>query len=158
MGDRLDIEAAAMARFGRTATQAGRAGRVLVAKQVIEQSLDLDFDLIVSDLAPMDLLIQRAGRLWRHMRTDRPPGADAPRLLVISPEPTADADGGWLAGPLRRTRNIYRWTILWRTARTLFAAGGINTPGDVRRPIEAVYGSPEDEDVPPGLARELERE
>jgi CRISPR-associated endonuclease/helicase Cas3 len=157
MGDRLDIEAAAIERFGREATQTQRAGRVLVATQVIEQSLDLDFDLIVSDLAPIDLLIQRAGRLWRHVGRDRPAAADAPRLLVVSPEATADADGGWLSGPLRRTRNIYRWTILWRTARALFAAGAIDTPGDVRRLIASVYDSPDD-DVPAGLTGALERE
>ena len=156
MGDRLEIEAAQMARFGRTATAAERAGQVLVATQVIEQSLDLDFDLIVSDLAPIDLLIQRAGRLWRHTRGDRAGAADAPRLLVLSPEATAEADGSWLAGPLRRTRHIYRWTILWRTARALFAAGAIATPGGVRQLIADVYDTPDD--VPAGLARALEQE
>ena len=153
MGDRLAIETKTMERFGRTATQAERGGQVLVATQVIEQSLDLDFDLIVSDLAPIDLLVQRAGRLWRHQRSDRPAAADAPRLLVISPKATTDADGGWLRGPLQRTRNIYRWTILWRTARELFATGCIDAPGDVRRLIAAVYDEPDD--VPAGLSRAL---
>jgi CRISPR-associated endonuclease/helicase Cas3 len=155
MGDRLDIETATMDRFGRGATQAHRGGRVLVATPVIEQSLDLDFDLIVSDLAPIDLLIQRAGRLWRHSR-DRAVAADAARLLVLSPVAAPDADGGWLSGPLRRTRNIYRWTILWRSARELFAASAIATPGDVRRLIATVYDAPDD--VPPGLLLALEKE
>jgi CRISPR-associated endonuclease/helicase Cas3 len=157
MGDRLAIEAAAMERFGLKSTPPVRAGRVLVATQVIEQSLDLDFDLMVSDLAPIDLLIQRAGRLWRHRRDDRTAAADLPRLLVVSPEATDDADGGWLNGPLRRTRNIYRWTILWRTARELFARGVIDTPGDVRRLIAAVYDNP-DLGVPAGLMSALEKE
>jgi CRISPR-associated endonuclease/helicase Cas3 len=157
MGDRLDIEAAVVERFGREAPKADRAGRVLVATQVIEQSLDLDFDLMVSDLAPIDLLIQRAGRLWRHIRSDRAAAADTPRLLVLSPEATADADGGWLSGPWQRTRYIYRWTILWRSARELFAVGAIDTPGDVRRLIGAVYDAP-DYGVPPGLLRALENE
>ena len=156
MGDRLAIEATVLERFGREATQVQRAGQVLVATQVIEQSLDLDFDLIVSDLAPIDLLIQRAGRLWRHVRHDRPAVADVPRLLVISPEATEDADGGWLSGPLRRTRNIYRWTILWRTARALFEAGAIDTPGDVRRLVASVYDTPDA--APAGLAKALEKE
>jgi CRISPR-associated endonuclease/helicase Cas3 len=155
MGDRLDIETAVMCRFGRTSTPAARFGQVLVATQVIEQSLDLDFDLIVSDLAPIDLLIQRAGRLWRHQR-ERPAAADAPRLLVLSPDAVADADGGWLSGPLRRTRHIYRWTFLWRSARVLFNAGVIDTPGGVRRLIRAVYDDPDD--VPPGLIAALSKE
>ena len=53
MGDRLAIEAAVMERFGRESTRTQRTGRVLVATQVIEQSLDLDFDLTVSDLPPL---------------------------------------------------------------------------------------------------------
>src|SRR5262249_37078588 len=68
MGDRQNIEREIVTRFGRKSRPKQRRGRVLVATQVVEQSLDLDFDLLVSDLAPVDLVIQRAGRLWRHKR------------------------------------------------------------------------------------------
>lgn len=64
--DRLRIERDVVRDFGKAGDEASRSRRVLIATQVVEQSLDLDFDLLVSDLAPMDLLIQRAGRLWRH--------------------------------------------------------------------------------------------
>jgi CRISPR-associated endonuclease/helicase Cas3 len=57
---------------------------VVVATQVIEQSVDLDFDAMVSDLAPADLLLQRAGRLHRHDRP-RPPGHHNPHLTVLAP-------------------------------------------------------------------------
>ncbi|MCZ8146609.1 MAG: CRISPR-associated helicase Cas3', partial [Roseomonas sp.] len=77
MVDRLAIEAEVLRRFGR-GEPGSRAG-VLVATQVIEQSLDLDFDLLVTDLAPADLLIQRAGRLWRHARR-RPRPVSGPEL------------------------------------------------------------------------------
>lgn len=156
MGDRLEIEAAAMARFGRESRFEGRAGGVLVATQVIEQSLDLDFDLMVSDLAPMDLLIQRAGRLWRHPGRERAPIASEPRLLVLSPEPRPDAGSTWLAGEFRRTRSVYPETVLWRTADTLFKKGQIDTPGDLRGLVEAVYGP--DGVVPAGLSAALLRE
>lgn len=76
------------ARFGK----GGRRGRpaVVVATQVIEQSLDFDFDLMVSDLAPMASLIQRLGRCWRHDPLDdgapnRPAWSQAPRLVVLDP-------------------------------------------------------------------------
>ena len=65
MGHRLEIEKRIVRRFGRQGPPEGR-NQVLVATQVVEQSLDLDFDLMVTDLAPIDLLIQRMGRLWRH--------------------------------------------------------------------------------------------
>lgn len=135
MGDRLAIERDVLGRFGKKSK--ARAG-VVVATQVIEQSLDLDFDLMVTDLAPIDLLIQRAGRVWRHVRDGRP--IDGPHLLVLSPDPVDMPDAEWLGPALRRTGHVYEnHALLWRSARVLFDAGKISAPSDVRRLIEAVY-------------------
>ena len=154
IGDRLDREEEVLTRFGKASKPAERCGRVLVATQVVEQSLDLDFDLIVSDLAPIDLLIQRAGRLWRHSRVDRP--CQEPRLMVLSPEPVATPDERWLGAALRRTGFVYpHHGLLWLTARTLFMAGEIAAPGDVRRLVETVYAT--DADLPAGLERSTSR-
>ncbi|MFP5249754.1 MAG: CRISPR-associated helicase Cas3' [Acidobacteriota bacterium] len=152
MADRLAVESAVLARFGKEA-HGPRAG-IVVATQVIEQSLDLDFDMMVSDLAPIDLLIQRAGRLWRHERKARP--VTGPELLVLSPEPVADPQEDWLRALLPKTEAVYRDpALLWRSARILFAAGAIVTPTDMRALIEPVYAK--GADVPVGLQDRSDR-
>jgi len=149
MCDRLRIEQAVLARFGPAGT--GRA-HVLVATQVIEQSLDLDVDVMVTDLAPADLVIQRAGRLRRHSRPERPV-TDAP-LYVLSPEPVDEPPKDWLKD-YRGTAAIYSPWVLWQSARALFGAGVIDTPGNVRALVEAAYS--EGLDPPKGMEQHFNR-
>lgn len=149
--DRLGIETEVLRRFGPQGDAADRAG-VLVATQVVEQSLDLDFDLICTDLAPVDRLIQRAGRLWRHERGARV--LNEPELLVLSPEPVAAPGPGWIAELLPGTAAVYRDpAMLWRSARAIFARGTLVTPGDMRPMIEAAAA----DEVPDGLAAQAGR-
>ncbi len=108
---------------------------VLVATQVIEQSLDLDFDLMVSDHAPVDLLLQRAGRLHRHQR-QRPAPLEQPYLWLACPEEVIDEvprfDGG--------TAAIYDAHILLRSWLALRDRSTIDIPGEVEYLVEFVYG------------------
>jgi CRISPR-associated endonuclease/helicase Cas3 len=149
MVDRLAIEAEVLRCFGRTSAGDARR-RVLVATQIIEQSLDLDFDVMCTDLAPADLLIQRAGRLWRHRDRKRPPLLEE-ELLVVSPEPVDDPPAHWIAAPQPGTAAVYRDpALLWRSARAVFSRGAISTPEDMRPLIEAAADR---DSVPPGLAK-----
>ncbi len=66
-------------------------GAILVGTQVVEQSVDIDADLLISDLAPTDLLLQRMGRLHRHERL-RPVGFESARCLILQPEVDWEAD------------------------------------------------------------------
>lgn len=151
--DRQRKEREALAQFGKDAPR--RKQTILVATQVVEQSLDLDFDHMVSALAPIDLLIQRAGRLHRHARrsdgTLCPPGdGDArpnPVLEVLPPE----YDEGGIP-ELREP--VYDRDVQMRTERCLREGIVIATPEDVALAVEAVYG-----DAPPEESREawLER-
>ena len=150
MGDRLKIEEEVLRLFGPKSSGC-RRNSVLVATQVVEQSLDLDFDLMVTDLAPADLLIQRAGRLWRHHRGVR--GVPGPELLIVSPEPVDDPASDWIKSFLPGTSAVYAdHGLLWRSAREVFRRGAIVTPDDMRPVIEAAFKRDADGAVPPGLA------
>jgi CRISPR-associated endonuclease/helicase Cas3 len=122
---------------------------------VIEQSLDLDFDVMVSDLAPIDLLIQRAGRLWRHsFRHSRPAGARR-ELLVLAPPFNENPSKNWLDELLPSTRYVYPDAgLLWRTLRTLVQRGEIETPDGLRALVSSVY---DDEECPPELQAMADR-
>ncbi|TPE64801.1 CRISPR-associated helicase Cas3' [Sandaracinobacter neustonicus] len=138
--DRKRIEAEVLARWGRGGQE---RGGVLVATQIVESSLDLDFDLMVSDLAPMAALIQRIGRLWRHMdlrpATGRP--LAGPVLHLLSPDPDFATDERWLQRVLDRGAWTYPLTDQWRTADKLVRRGRISIPADLRALVEAVDGN-----------------
>jgi CRISPR-associated endonuclease/helicase Cas3 len=127
--DRLARQADALSAFDKESTPYRRAGCLLIATQVVEQSLDLDFDLIVSDLAPIDLIIQRAGRLWRHATRQRHPDARC-EMIIVGPEPSLDANTSWLSRTLQRTVRVYDdHARMWLTAEALRRAGSIDAPG-----------------------------
>ncbi|MEZ4705922.1 MAG: CRISPR-associated helicase Cas3' [Caldilineaceae bacterium] len=130
-------EAEVLARFGKETAE--RKPAVIVATQVIEQSLDLDFDLIISDLAPLDLLLQRAGRLHRHVRASRPQAMAEPTLLVTTPKEKPDGAPDWDGDD-----NVYEPYILLRSLLTLQGAGHkLTLPEQTVALIEAVYGGTE---------------
>lgn len=147
MGDRLAIEDRTLTAFGAESGPSSRRGRVVIATQVIEQSLDLDFDEMVSDLAPVDLLLQRAGRLRRHTRDcegNRVDGLDQrgePTLQVLSPDPDRETDGGWYRRLFPGAAFVYQdHGQLWRTARLIRDRNPIRLPEELRGWIDAVYG------------------
>lgn len=147
MADRQRLESDVLERLGSRSTPTLGRGQVLVSTQVFQESLDCDVDLMVSDLAPMDLLIQRAGRLQRHARGPRCP----PELLVLAPEWMEQPDKDWLKRVLPGTQAVYRDTALcWLTQRTLREQGGIQLPEQARVLMESVYGACE-ETIPDGL-------
>jgi CRISPR-associated endonuclease/helicase Cas3 len=87
--DRERLDRAIERAFGTTAPD---GGCVAVATQTVQQSLDLDADLLLTDLCPMDVLLQRIGRLHRHARGSRPTGFTEPRVVVLVPA-TRDLSG-----------------------------------------------------------------
>lgn len=143
--ERGERERCVLDLFGAGGARPTRA--LLVATQVVEQSLDIDFDFMLSDLAPVDLLLQRAGRLHRHVRA-RPPCHAEARL--------------WIAG-LRSERfpelkdtawgYVYDAYILGRTWALLCPEKTLLLPGDIDRLVQSVYG---DEPLPDGVEQAVQ--
>lgn len=158
--DRLEIGARLLADFGPDSGPDTRRGRLVIATQVVEQSLDVDFDNMVSDLAPIDLIIQRAGRLQRHRRdalgnripAETADGRGGAQLVVLTPEPVPEADAKWIKDLLPKTGKVYPdHGKLWLTARWLEEEGGFEVPRQARAMIEAVYDDAAFDELPEGL-------
>jgi len=135
-GWRRERERQVLAMFGKKAERPDRA--VLVATQVVEQSLDLDFDWMASDMAPVDLLLQRMGRLWRHTETRRPAGLTGPRFLVLC---DGEADGSPPTfGP---SECVYERYVLLRSWLAIRERSAVRLPDDIEPLVEQVYGEQE---------------
>lgn len=150
MIDRLRIEERVCRSFGYGSTPEVRRGKILVATQVVEQSLDIDFDTMISDLAPVDRLVQRAGRLRRHERDlegnciDGPDQRGIPTLAIFSPPFTANPTVSWFSATFPGAAAVYaNHGQLWLTAKLLTEMGGFKMPEDARTLIEGVYANPE---------------
>lgn len=130
-------EAEITARFGPDSARTSAERAIIIGTQVLEQSLDLDFDVMVSDHAPTDLLLQRAGRLHRHVRR-RPAAHMDPVLYIHLP---IDADGFPCFGA---NAVVYDAFILWKSWLVLMTRQDgesilLSLPNDYRPMIEETY-------------------
>jgi len=134
--DRARREAEVLSKFGKASTlENGKRPfkAVCIATQVVEQSLDLDFDLMVSDLAPADLLLQRAGRLWRHERGNRPLGT--PVLYLAGMQHSTELPD--LSSEYWDT--VYSPYILFKTWEALRSRNTLTLPSDIDPLVQRVY-------------------
>jgi len=131
---RKGIEEKVLRKFGKGGERPHKA--IVIATQVIEQSLDIDFDLMITDLAPIDLLLQRAGRLHRHENNER---YGLPRRLVVV-EPEKDDNGL----PHFGSDKFYGEYILLRSYLVLRNKTVISIPDDTVALIESVYSDSSD--------------
>lgn len=138
--DRQKKEKMVQDHYGRNASR--QEGRILIATQVVEQSLDLDFDWLVTQICPVDLLFQRLGRLHRHERP-RPAGFETPRCSVLSVETEDYSLHKLIYGNTR---------VLWRTEQLLTNQAKIIFPEAYRTWIEQVYQRDDWRDEPEAIA------
>ncbi|GAB6141249.1 CRISPR-associated helicase/endonuclease Cas3 [Methylosoma difficile] len=129
-------------------------GRILVGTQLLEQSLDIDADFLISRFAPTDMLLQRLGRLWRHHDTPRPESAQCEAWLLTPEFNAAVADAKTQFG---KTAHVYSPYVLCRSLEVWQAQTSITLPDDIRRLIEATYAERQEQGPMRAYLAELEK-
>lgn len=142
---RQELENEWLVRLGKQRASDGK-GSLLIATQVVEQSVDIDLDFIVSDLAPTDMLLQRMGRLWRHERKDRL--ATEPEFWINAPLVNRDAGTRELKKAFGKSGYVYAPYVLLRTAEVFAGREMIVLPDQIREVLEATYAEREEGEEP----------
>lgn len=144
---RTRLEEIWLTRFGPQGTRQG--GAILVSTQVVEQSVDLDADVLFSELAPTDMLLQRLGRLWRHERAGRP--LPAPLLCLLRESANLEELCSMTANDIKKTLGdkafVYKPYVLLRSLEQWEPLGSLALPSDIRPLMAATYA---DKECPPG--------
>lgn len=143
--------------FGKTGRDSRREkGRILVGTQVLEQSLDIDADFLVTRLCPTDMLFQRLGRLWRHRENDTIRPAEAKReAWALAPglnEAIQDQEA------LGKSSKVYSPYILCRTLEVWQNILSVNLPGEIRTLLEATYEERPEKENMARYKQEMEKE
>ena len=124
MPDRAEVEQEILRRTGKTSDPEQRNRLIVVGTQVLEQSLDIDFDVMITDLCPIDLLLQRIGREHRHKGRVRPQPLQNARCYVLT-----------------ETNAIYEPWILERTRQEL--PDLVQLPVNIPELVQKVYAESE---------------
>ena len=141
---REELEAHWIEALGKDFTKRPAHGCVLVSTQVAEQSVDIDADLLITDLAPTDMVLQRLGRLWRHERAQRP--CSEPeiwiQMLPLAEKVFGNANEKELREAFGKSARVYAPYVLLRSLEQWRVRNAIMLPGDIRPILEATYADP----------------
>lgn len=132
---RNEIENECIRKFGKDKSQRPRRA-ILVATQVVEQSLDVDFDVMMTAIAPIDLLLQRMGRIFRHEDTLRPPHLQTPYQYILVPEDTEFGVDAY----------VYPETVLRQSLHIIKGRDHVRIPEDLAPLVASAY---DEKQIPP---------
>lgn len=133
--DRNELERHWIERLGKEGDRS--KGSLLISTQVLEQSVDVDADFLITDIAPSDFLIQRIGRLFRHERSDRV--CTKAEAWISHPDLSGITTRKELRASFGIHALIYNDYVLWRTYRTWKKFASLSIPGDLRFILEKTY-------------------
>ena len=121
-----------------------KSGRILVGTQVLEQSLDIDADFLITRVCPSDMILQRIGRLWRHRETDHlRPKAAIPEAWILSPTiDSLNKQNAW-----GKSGKVYAPYVLYRTLQVWMTKDTLTLPLDIRNIIEDTYCERDEKDL-----------
>lgn len=129
--------------FGKEGhAQRSECGRILVGTQVLEQSLDIDADFLITRISPTDMLFQRIGRLWRHREADKLRPEPAKREVWILAPPLEDSRN--TAGVWGKIGKVYLPYVLYRSLAVWQQKQQVALPQDIRPMLETTYAEQEE--------------
>lgn len=133
-----------------------KKGRILIGTQVLEQSLDIDADFLITRICPSDMLLQRMGRMWRHieLNAQRPKGAE-PYTLILSPRYKDAVSNDNCFGT---SAFVYSEYVLCRTLEIWSKKTNIILPTEIREVLEATYSDRQETGRLARLVSELQEE
>ena len=137
--DRAQLEERWTGYYGKDARDRGEHGRILVGTQVLEQSLDIDADFLITRLCPTDMFLQRLGRLWRHEHPDRAPSAKCDAWLLAPPQAES-----MMLEQFGNSAKVYDPYILFRSLEVLRPLIAVNLPNQIHQLMEATYAEREE--------------
>lgn len=142
--DRAHLENKLVGMIGKNGKRPNKI--VVIGTQVLEQSLDIDFDVLFTDIAPVDLLIQRIGRLHRH-RVLRPARLKQPQVYITGAKSLGDYG-----------INSYIYEDYYLTKTDYFLPAELKLPDDTAPLIQKVYDPGDDDEVPFSGIKKLHHE
>jgi len=141
---RAELETYWMELLGKDSKN--RRGCILVSTQIVEQSVDLDADLLITELAPTDMLLQRIGRLWRHPRGKRPvERTECAECWILKEAETLDKLRDMNKEEIRKALGAKAWVyapyVLLRSLEIWTERDGkdITIPTEIRSLLKATY-------------------